>query len=213
MRFHFLRLPALCVVLSLAIPGSAFAAIKCWTNKEGVRECGNVVPPEYAQKETRTINERGITVEVKERAKTAEELEQERIAKEAEEARVREEKKRQEEQAAYDRMLLSTFTTEADLLASRDRATGAIDATIEISGATITQLGRKLDDLKKRAAGLERAGKPLPDDLKEDMASLERQIADKHEYIATKKQEKARVLEKYEADLQRYRELKSIKPK
>ncbi|MEW6647505.1 MAG: hypothetical protein AB1450_09925 [Pseudomonadota bacterium] len=95
MRFHFLRLPALCVVLSLAIPGSALAAIKCWTNKEGVRECGNVVPPEYAQKETRTVNERGITVEVKERAKTAEELEQERVAKEAEEARVREEKKRQ----------------------------------------------------------------------------------------------------------------------
>ncbi|MEW6647506.1 MAG: hypothetical protein AB1450_09930 [Pseudomonadota bacterium] len=119
---------------------------------------------------------------------------------------------RQEEQAAYDRMLLSTFTTEADVLASRDRATGSIDATIEISGATITQLGRKLDDLKKRAAGLERAGNPLPADLKEDMASLERQIADKHEYIDNKKQEKARILEKYEADLQRYRELKGIKP-
>jgi hypothetical protein len=206
------RLPTLFLALNLALPGSAIAAIKCWTNKEGVRECGNVVPPEYAQKETRTLNERGITVEVKERAKTAEELEQERLAKEAEEARAREEKRRQEEQAAYDRMLLSTFTTEADVLASRDRATGSIDATIEISGATITQLTRKLDDLKKRAAGLERAGNPLPADLKEDMASLERQIADKHEYIDNKKQEKARILEKYEADLRRYRELKGIKP-
>lgn len=212
MSFQLLRPSTLFIALSLTVSGSAFAAIKCWTNKEGVRECGNVVPPEYAQQETRTINERGIAVEVKKRAKTPEELEQERLAKEAEQARLAEEKKRQEEQAAYDRMLLSTFTTEADVLASRDRATGAIDAIIEISGATITQLTRKLDDLKKRAAGLERAGNPLPADLKEDMASLERQIADKQEYIDNKKQEKARLLEKYAADLQRYRELKGIKP-
>lgn len=212
MRFHTLRLPALFIGLCLALPGSAFAAIKCWTNKEGVRECGNVVPPEYAQKETRTINERGITVEVKERAKTPEEQEQERAAKEAAEARLAEEKKRQQEQAAYDRVLLSTFTTEQELFASRDRATGAIDATIEISNATANQLGRKLDDLKKRAAGLERAGTPLPADLKDDMASLERQIEDKQAYIETKKQEKAQLLLKYEADLQRYRELKGIKP-
>jgi hypothetical protein len=28
---------------------TADAAIKCWTNKEGVKECGDTVPPEYAQ--------------------------------------------------------------------------------------------------------------------------------------------------------------------
>lgn len=213
MSFHAPRLSALFVALSLALPGSAFAAIKCWTNKDGVRECGNVVPPEYAQQETRTVNPRGITVEVRERAKTAEELEQERAAKEEEERRVAEEQKRRQEQAAYDRMLLSTFTTEQELLASRDRATGAIDATIEITNATITSLNRKMDELKRRAAGLERAGNPIPADLKDDMASLEKQIDDKKDYIESKKQEKEQLLLKYENDARRFRELKETRPR
>lgn len=212
MHFHAPRLAAAFITLSLVLPGSAFAAIKCWTNKDGVRECGNAVPPEYAQQETRTVNPRGITVEVRERAKTPEELEQERVTKEAEEARVAEERKRRQDKAAYDRVLLSTFTTEEELLASRDRATGAVDATIEISGATVNALNRKLDEMKKRAAGLERAGNPIPAELKEDVASLERQIDDKMQYIESKKQEKAQLLQKYEADLQRYRELKGTHP-
>ncbi len=212
MRFLSI-LPALLVALGLALPGSAFAAIKCWTNKEGVRECGNIVPPEYAQKETRTVNERGITIEVKERAKTPEELEQERAARETEERRLAEEQKRQQDQASYDRMLLSTFTVEQDLLDSRDRATGAVDASIEVTLAVIASLNRKLDDYKKRAAALERGGSPLPAELKEDMAALEKQIQDKEEYIDSKKQEKELLLEKYAADLQRYRQLKSVRPR
>jgi len=213
MNFQVLHPSALFLALSLALPGSALAAIKCWTNKEGVRECGNVVPPEYAQQETRTINPRGITVEVKERAKTAEELEQERAAKEEEERRLAEEKKRQQDQLAYDRMLLSTFSSEQELFASRDRASSAIDATIEITGATITSLNRKLDDLKRRAAGLERAGNPIPDDLKGDMAALEKQIEDKKDYIENKKQEKEQLLLKFDNDVRRFRELKEMRPR
>ncbi|PKM43656.1 MAG: DUF4124 domain-containing protein [Gammaproteobacteria bacterium HGW-Gammaproteobacteria-1] len=213
MILNALRLPALLLALTVALPGSAFGAIKCWTNKEGVRECGNVVPPEYAQQETRTVNERGVTIEVKERAKTAEELEAERATKEAEERRIVEEKKRLEEQASYDNMLLSTFTTEQELIASRDRATGAIDATIEITGATINTLNRKQDDLKKRAAALERAGSPLPTELKEDMASLEKQIQEKKDYIEYKKREKEQLLEKFDMDLKRFRELKGVRPR
>jgi hypothetical protein len=213
MILNALRLPALLLALTVALPGSAFGAIKCWTNKEGVRECGNVVPPEYAQQETRTVNERGVTIEIKERAKTAEELEAERATKEAEERRIAEEKKRQEEQAGYDNMLLSTFTTEQELIASRDRATGAIDATIEITGATINALNRKQDDFKKRAAALERAGSPLPAELKEDMASLEKQIQEKKDYIEYKKREKEQLLQKFDMDLKRYRELKGVQPR
>lgn len=213
MILHSLRRPILLLALTVMLPGSAFGAIKCWTNKEGVRECGNVVPPEYAQQETRTVNERGITVEVKERAKTAEELEAERAAKEAEERRLAEEKKRQQEQASYDNMLLSTFTTEQELVASRDRATGAIDATIEITGATINALNHKQDDFKKRAAALERGGNPLPAELKEDMASLDKQIQEKKDYIEYKKQEKQQLLQKYDMDLKRYRELKGVRPR
>ena len=58
----------------LAFSGPANARIKCWTNQEGVKECGNTVPPEFAQKEHKEVSEQGVVMEEKERAKTEEEL-------------------------------------------------------------------------------------------------------------------------------------------
>ncbi|MCK5432246.1 MAG: hypothetical protein KAJ03_05845, partial [Gammaproteobacteria bacterium] len=60
----------MCLVM-LSIP--AQARIKCWENSDGVRECGEIVPPEYAQKSHKEISSQGITLEESERAKTEEE--------------------------------------------------------------------------------------------------------------------------------------------
>ncbi|MGM0593623.1 MAG: hypothetical protein ACQETD_03710, partial [Pseudomonadota bacterium] len=135
--------------------GSSQARIKCWTNSEGVRECGNAIPPEYAQQESETINERGLTVERQERAKTKEELAEERRRAEEEARRKAEEARRREEQARYDRVLLSTFLSEQEIIESRERKVGAIDATIEVTRITIDKLEADLEKEQKRAAGYE----------------------------------------------------------
>ena len=62
-----------CGLLAATLP--AQAAIKCWTNKEGVRECGEKVPPEYSQSGFETRNTQGMVTEETERARTAEEIE------------------------------------------------------------------------------------------------------------------------------------------
>ena len=67
--FGTVALLALCGYLN-----SAEAAIKCWTNKEGVRECGNAVPPEYAQQAHEEKSTSGMTIKRTERSKTPEEL-------------------------------------------------------------------------------------------------------------------------------------------
>lgn len=201
------------LVTALAIPAGAQAAIKCWTNKEGVRECGNTIPPEYAQQETRTLSNRGITIEVKERAKTPEELEQERVQREAEEARLAEQARKRKERAEYDVMLLSTFTSEEEMFSSRDRKLSSIDATIEMTRGVIESLHKKDADYKKKAAQYERSGKPLPDGLKEDMANLEKQVSDKEVFIQERLREKEELRERYEEDVKRFRELKSTKPR
>ncbi len=207
---------ALVVMLVLAAPaaaaGKAGGSIKCWTNKDGVRECGNTIPPEYSQQQTETLNKEGMTVQVKERAKTPEEVEKERAVKEAEAAQKAADAKAAADRAAYDQMLLATFTTEQDLIDARKRKLSAIDATIEITNATITSLNRKLAGMKQKAAQLERGGSAAPDELKEDMASLEKQIANKQQYIETQNQEKTAVAAQYDADLARYRELKQNYP-
>jgi hypothetical protein len=194
---------------ALALPLGAQAGIKCWTNSDGVRECGNMVPPEYAQKETRTLNDEGITTEVKARAKTPEELAAERARLEEEKRRQAEEEQRRREQQAYDRVLLSTFLSKEDILRSRDRKLSAIDATIEITRITIDKLNEKLNKEKGRAANLERQGKPIPESLQQDIASLQNQIGDKESYIASKEREKQQLIDKYAADLKRFLELKA----
>ncbi|MCK5639937.1 MAG: hypothetical protein KAJ19_04040, partial [Gammaproteobacteria bacterium] len=57
------------------VPQAAIAGFVCWTNNEGMKECGNTVPPEYAQKETRKRDTQGRITEVKKRAKTRAEIE------------------------------------------------------------------------------------------------------------------------------------------
>lgn len=201
---------------ALTLPLTSVAGIKCWTNRDGVRECGNMVPPEYAQQESETINDQGITTEVKERAPTKEELEERRRQQEAEAKRLEEQKRQQEleaqrrkEQAAYDRMLLSTFLTEKDVADSRDRKISAIDATIELTRATIDKLQGNLDEEKAHAASFERQGKPIPERNQKDIDSLQKQINDKTSYINSKEREKQEIIDKYEADLERFRELKA----
>ena len=54
------------LILSLLLSGAlatpfANAGIKCWTNKDGVRECGNAVPPEYAQQGHTVKDKQGLT--------------------------------------------------------------------------------------------------------------------------------------------------------
>lgn len=201
---------------TLALPLSSHAGIKCWTNKQGVRECGNVVPPEYSQQETRTINKRGMTTEITERAKTREELEAEKAKWEAETAQREEEERRQaeeenrrKEQETNDRVLLATFLTEEDIIRSRDRKLSAIDGTIELARITRDKLLEKLEREQKNSDRYQKQGKPLPETLRNDIESLNKQIDDKESYIASKVRERQELMDKYDADLKRFRVLKA----
>ena len=114
------------------IPPSAQAGkIVCWKNNEGIRECGNSVPPEFSQKSVERKSAMGVTLEKTDRAKTAEELEKRR----AEAERLRVAKAEQEridtEPKRKDLVLLQTFTTEEDLKLARDGKVARIvvDAT------------------------------------------------------------------------------------
>jgi hypothetical protein len=212
-RQHLKQLVLFALTSTLLLGGTAHAkgstTITCWTNSDGVRECGNFVPPEYAQKETRTIDKQGMTTEVKERAKTSEELAIER-AQQAEEARLAaEEDKRKQAQESYDRVLLATYLNEEDILRSRERQSGSINATIEITRIAVDKLQEKLNDEKKKAAGYERQGKALPERVQQDIDALQEQIDTKNSFIESKELEKQKLHEKYDAEIVRFRELKA----
>lgn len=192
------------LVLLVGTAGSSVAATyKCWTNDEGVRECGQTVPPEYSQQRIEVLNDRGIVIRVEEPAKTPEQLEAE---KRAEEQRKLEEQ-RKAEQRRRDRVLLNTFTTERDLrLYYQDKIT-AIQSLINIIRSNKDSLGEKLNELQKRAANMERRGEKLSDNLLQEMEQVKRQIKNNNDQIKEKQQELNDINKRFEKELDRFQEL------
>lgn len=197
------------LLMSMAVPLSAEAAnIKCWNNKDGVRECGAMVPPEYAQQRVEVVNDKGQVIKVLPRALTAKELEAARLA----ELEKKKQERREIEKKRQDMILLRTFTTERDLELSRKSKVDAIKGIIEITSSNTKTLRKNLRELQKKAADYERGGERVPASLLEDMSSLKSQIKDNEGFVAKKQQAIINLEKKYDSDLNRYRELKKVRP-
>ncbi len=212
MQLHRLFI-ATALIITFAAPALAAgksSSFKCWTNKEGVRECGNEVPPEYAQGQTSTMNDRGITTKVDARAKTAEELANEQRAKDETAARAAEEKRKNEKQAAYDRVLLDSYLKEEEIVAARDRKLSSIDASIELTNSTIDKLEQKLKKEETLAANQQKGKQPSTANDK-DVESLKKQIESRKSYITARQEERKKTELEYESYLNRFRELKGTK--
>jgi len=208
--------------LIITISSPCFAAgksdtFKCWMNKQGIRECGNEVPPEYSQGETRTVNKYGITTNVEARAKTKEEAAAEmRAQEEQEKAQQAEQQKEQsklpsKEQQNYDRVLLASYLSEEDINAARSRKLSAIDASIEMSKNIINRLEGNLNKLQQTADAQKKRGTALSADDQKDIDSLQQQITDKKAYITSKENERNATNLEYDGYVKRFRELKASK--
>ena len=87
------------------------------------------MPPKYSQQGHKEFSKRGFTVSSQKRAKTKEELEAERKTKQEATERERRNAQLAREQAAKDRVLLDTFTTEEDLILAHQGRVAAIDSS------------------------------------------------------------------------------------
>ena len=202
----FSTLMFIATLTGLMFATAAQARMKCWTNNEGVMECGDKVPPEYAQKGHKEIGESGIVREEVERAKTPEELaEERRLAKEEEERLKMEEQKR-----LKDKILLETFANAEDIERARDERITAIEATIKLTQARIEKIQADLDKRIASAAADERAGKKPSAALLKDIDNLKRQIKDNEEFIADKRLEQEDIRVSHADDIARFKKLKGI---
>lgn len=194
----------LCSGLSLASIAEAGNLYK-WIDDQGQIHYGDRIPPEYAKKERKTLNDQGIVVDTKARAKTPEEIaEAERLAR-----LKAEEERRQAEQAAKDKILLDTFSNEDEMIMTRNGKIEAIDAVIRITKGRIEKLGERLTTLTARAAHLERSGRTVPDELDTEIRSTRQQIRENKAYIAQKGVEQQAIRDQFETDIQRFRELQA----
>ncbi|MDH5368501.1 MAG: hypothetical protein OEW99_00635 [Gammaproteobacteria bacterium] len=195
-------------IVSILISQPVLAAkFKCWTNNEGVKECGTYVPAEYSQKRIETRGKSGRVVEVDERAKTKAELaEIERLTKlkEIEDAKIAEQKKK-------DEILLKTFSTERDINMLRDSKINVIEGILTVTNGNNKALKKKLEKLQKRAANSERRGKKPPQIVLDDIKEIQSRLSKNMMSIKSKRAEQEEIREKFAKDLQHFRELKQGK--
>lgn len=205
-RITFILCLCLCwgAMEAMARSPSGSGRMVCWTNNDGVRECGDRVPPEYAQQESKELNQRGMVIKETERAKTEEELQQ---AREEAQAQAEEERLVQE-QAKKDKMLLNTFFSVEEIEKSRDSKIERVQISIDHAEKRSTKMKEDLDKLTKQAADAERAGKAPAPQLLKDIESLQRQLQTNEQLLADRRLEQEELRASYEKDIERFKELK-----
>ena len=187
----------------LVLSTPAQARIKCWENSDGVRECGETVPPEYAQKSHREISNQGITLEESAKVKTEEErLEEKRLL-----AIQKEEEAKKAEAKAQDKILLDTYSNTDDIQMTSDGKVAALESTINLANKRNEKIQSALDKRTAAAAAEELAGKQPSEELLKDIRSLKRQVNNNNKFIADKRAEQEETRKEYANKIDRFVEL------
>lgn len=185
-------IPAL--VLGLLFSSAIEARTFKWKDEKGRTHYGETIPPEYANRSSVELDEKGRLIKSQE-VLTAEE----RQAREAESARKRSADAAALDQRRHDRMLIQSYSSEAEIDAARERSLKQAELSLKDTQDRLKEARQKLDV---------RAGRsPAPERVADEtlVAQLEQELAHRQAEIAA-------IKERAESDKLRYRELTGKKP-
>ena len=195
------------LLVSLATTASA-QQIKCWTEADGTRACGTVVPPEAIQRGYELRNSTGETrIDSVRAAPDKDKLEAEREARRLQDLKDKEAADAQRKIDLENAVLLSTYATESELIEARDSQAGTFDIRITQTEAMIRQTDRSVMEVERAAAAAERAGKEIDPALLREREEGLAKIATQRENIAGIEVKRQALMERFEQDLARYRQL------
>ena len=173
-----------------------------WVDENGVVHYGDRIPPKYSSQESTLYNKSGVAIGRTEAQKSDQELD--------EEERQRQELLRQKQ---HDAFLLTTYTSVKDIEALRDERLLQISGQRHAAEQYIEGLHSRLNGLQSRA----RAFKPysekpdarrMPDDLAEDLVRTLNEVRSQRSALTAKDAEESSLRQQFQADIERYRELK-----
>jgi hypothetical protein len=205
-------LPLLLLIPALAAGAAALAQapakapstkgkIQCWTNDAGLRECGNVVPPQYAKVEREVIDSSGRVRATTARQKTAEEV----AAEQAAAKKAVEDKRRAEEQGRYDKFLLDTYPTLKDLEKARDDRIVLLDGQIQLSEKALADGEVSLKQLNERAGKQRGDGRNVDKKLAKQIADYDKGLSDNRRALASLKAKREEIMATFGKDIARYK--------
>jgi TolA-binding protein len=186
--------------VSLLASSPAVAGMYRWVDGNGRVHYGDTLPPTYQQSGAAELSKHGNVIK-----RTQSEAERRAEAeRKAEQKRIQEE---QQKQAQLDRALTQTYTTEAEIDLTRDRALE--NHKLMIRGAEIRSgaVDANLADLRTRIANIQKAGRKVGPGLQEQLDQTIRESEELKRTIQKNQDAMVQVREKYAADKARFREL------
>ncbi|HWN05970.1 MAG TPA: DUF4124 domain-containing protein [Steroidobacteraceae bacterium] len=181
-----------------------------WVDKNGQVHYGDSVPAEYAEQDREVLNRQGVPVGREEGTITAEEAAAKAVADKA----ARDEQKRK----LRDRVLLQTYQSVQELEVLRDNRLDLVDAQLTIQEQSLSNLRAQRAQIERMAAryGPAKAtadAQPLPDEVAVDLERSANDIETQEANLVRRRQERESIRQTFEADIERYKELRAIKPR
>ncbi|MTI64142.1 DUF4124 domain-containing protein [Methylophaga sp.] len=189
-----------------------------YPDENGVLTLSRSLPPEAAQKGYDIIDDKTMRlIERVSPAPTEDEIEALKAeqAREAERQRQQALEARQDEEARqkqyqYDRTLLLTYSTEADLIAARDRDIGYRQEQIDLLSAKLPKLQQRLETVQKEAAERELSGGKITTNMQKRLDAAQEEIRVRKQAMEKYQAEIEKLRVQYQQDLERFRRLRGI---
>lgn len=200
-----------CAGLGLMAASADAQQIRCWTDDNGIRRCGDSVPPDQARHDRDVLNSQGIRIGREEGEITPEEQAEIDRKRQEEADRVA----RIEEQRRYDQMLLDAYLTVDQIESLRDRRLELMDSRIRITEIILRNLYKKLDDLERSARRFapyndSEDAAPIPQNLSTDIDRTESAIKIREEAMDEIRAGQDEVRQDFQRDIDRFRQLKGL---
>lgn len=195
---------AVVAVTGLLLAGSAAVAAERplirWVDAQGQVHYGDKVPAADAKQGREKLNKNGTVAKVVPRELSGVELEQAqaRIAAEKAAAEAR------QQRVLYDRYLLQSFASVADLQATREERTTSLDARLALAKTAVSENEKILTDLRARP-GAKKANDPV----QKQIQTFEGALIDNLQAVRKLTDERAATATKYTADIERFKALRA----
>jgi hypothetical protein len=186
---------------SVALPGAAAGMYK-WTDDKGVVHYSDQMPPEEVNKGTVLLDKQGRQFKKIEPAPTAAELKAKAEDEELQKANTRV----KEAKARKDLALLQSYSNEQEIDIARNRAISAIDGQIKSAETYSADLTRRQKELEKQKSTA--AGKAVPATVENELSTIAEELGRQARLTAQKKDELATINARYDADKQRWRDIR-----
>ncbi len=190
--------------LLAGIPSNAHAGLYKWTDARGVVHYSDQLPPDAVNRASVELNRQGQTIRKTEQARAV-------VVQALPKGENEEEHQRQVQRAELiakrrDRALVESYTNEGEIELAKSRAVATIEGQAQSAQSYITQMTKRRQELEAQKQTF--APRPVPGSIEREIETIDAEVVRQNEYVATKKKEAGAVGARYEADRQRFRELK-----